>query len=369
MTFGNDNMIEIQGVGEVIKKGAAAAVTDFLSTLGLRVEQGLGASSVQSVRGFQRRVGTGTWYAVNDVPDLALTPERAADIRARLNSHAATETLREWLIAEFVVKLVPSTSCPPRAFKKLLSHSAQLQKAVTSLQRWETADSSPSACPKRGSLMQRAGSIVGEVWEARCAAAAAASCPASSAGNTRRSIALPTFLGGSGKAWKATADLPWKATTADRERRAAPSRHSCTRLEDWSKQKRLSDDFDDIWNGMTEAGAQSDRGDGSREHTPAASFNRQSTVMALSTTWREARPLSAFSQGNTLETLAKEQPIGAPATQKASGAPSTRTSSSSSCSSPPLSILQMAGAALATMAPSTEKTTKDKSPQMTRLEC
>ena len=76
-----DCVIEVMAVGEIHRRGAARLITALMGEWGLHVVQGQGVTSIQTVRGFQRRIGTAAWYAINKGGHSPISQARVRQVR------------------------------------------------------------------------------------------------------------------------------------------------------------------------------------------------------------------------------------------------------------------------------------------------
>ena len=136
-THETDSVIEVQAVGEINRRGAARVITAILTEFGLHVVQGQGVTSIQTVRGFQRRIGTGAWYAINRDVKKPITEGRARRVRELLAAATSTPELKAWLSCSFMVKRIPSVACPPKPFTDFVARSPHIAARHAKKERWE----------------------------------------------------------------------------------------------------------------------------------------------------------------------------------------------------------------------------------------
>ena len=111
-----DCVIEVQAVGEIHRRGAARLITAIMGEWGLHVVQGQGVTSIQTVRGFQRRIGTAAWYAINKGGHTPISETRVRQVRQLLAVATATPELKQWLSCSFMVKMISSSGLPPKPY-------------------------------------------------------------------------------------------------------------------------------------------------------------------------------------------------------------------------------------------------------------
>lgn len=132
------------------------------------LSQSDGQTSIQNVRGYQRRIGMGAWYALPKASGEPVTEQFVSHVRAILSAASASPDLRKWVGATFVVKRVPMNRVPPKPFQVLIQYSPLLREAMNWKEKWEGVSDaefgkpavetpSPSASPNATPLQQRSG--------------------------------------------------------------------------------------------------------------------------------------------------------------------------------------------------------------------
>lgn len=147
-----DAVVEVQAVGEIHRPGAARIITALMTELGLFVQQGHGVTSIQMSRGFQVRIGHGSWYAINSDAAKPVTAERVERVRTLLAFATSSDELKQWLNCTFMVKMVPSTEIPPKPYNAFCRYSAIIAGQQWKKERWELpvqqdgGDSTSASC-------------------------------------------------------------------------------------------------------------------------------------------------------------------------------------------------------------------------------